>query len=700
MPAGTSSFVPVWRIAPFIRLVVPLMAGIILARWIPWTGQQCLYLILACIVAASYGYFYARRYPIWFGISLFGLWVGIGINLYTLLRIENTEDFIGRKYLPGSIVSATLTTPLEEKENAYRAEAKLHQWDSAAASWISLSGNIIIYFSKTIQTDSVGFGSKIAFKRILDPIRSEGNPGGFNYKKFAADRGLFYSVFIEPADFLLPDSGYTTPILPWHIRARDFLLQNIRKYIPYDKCAGVAAALLCGYRGDMDKALVQQYAATGVAHIIAISGLHLGLIMQALTLIFNRIKPIRNRTRLTSAVIIILLWAFTLITGASPSVLRSALMFSVLLLGKVIGREGNSWNSLAASGFILLVGNPNLLFDVGFQLSYSAMLSIFMFSRPIAIWFEPESRVGQYVWTLISATIAAQVLTLPFVVYYFHQFPVYFILSNLIAVFLSTIALYVTVVLAVLVWFIPPVAIITGILVSYIIKIMNKSVAIIYSLPFSRIEHLYLSLSEAVWLMAIIFLLSAWLLLKSRACAVWALAFTVLFMVQREYSWYLHGRQKRLVVYNINRYTALDVIDGHTATFYGDTACLDSAWIFNNKIEPSRMYYKVNQTKTIPVDTTAFRIIKMSGVRMLVLDKEPDLMNAGKITVDWLFIATNLRTRPERILDKISCQAIIVGTKLPPYKVQQWHSAIHGLPLRLHSVREDGAFLVDFNRGP
>jgi competence protein ComEC len=196
--------------------------------------------------------------------------------------------------------------------------------------------------------------------------------------------------------------------------------------------------------------------------------------------------------------------------------------------------------------------------------------------------------------------------------------------------------------------------------------------------------------------MGIILLLSAWLLLKHKTSAVIAMAAVTFFILQREYSWYRYGKQRQLIVYNINRYTAIDIIQGHTATFYGDKECIDSTEIFRNTIGTARMFLKVNRDELLQKDTSGFEVIEIGGKKLLVLDKEPDLRNSGTIKADWLLIATNLKARPAWVLDKISTQTIIAGTKLPAYKVEQWHSAVDSLHLRLHSVREDGAYIFKF----
>ena len=196
----------------------------------------------------------------------------------------------------------------------------------------------------------------------------------------------------------------------------------------------MGAALLTGYREALDEEISLAYAATGTAHIIAISGLHLGLIQKALMLLFAPLLRFKSGLILRGLTVIVLLWVFALLTGAGASVLRAAIMFTLLTVGEMMEERISSLNLLAIAAFMLLSWDTDLLWDVGFQLSFAAVFSIIFLYKPIYGWIPVKSFAGKFVWSITAVTLAAQVFTLPLVLYYFNQFPVYFLLANLVAV--------------------------------------------------------------------------------------------------------------------------------------------------------------------------------------------------------------------------------------------------------------------------
>jgi competence protein ComEC len=538
-------------------------------------------------------------------------------------------------------------------------------------------------------------GGKIAFTKALQPIRGAGNPGGFDYARYAADHGWFYQLYVKHGEYVISTEKVNAGWRNFPYKARNFLLATLRKYIPNPLNLGVAEALLTGYRNDMDKELSMEYAGSGVAHIIAISGLHLGMIQAGLLVLLTPLARLRHGKNIRALIVIICLWVFTLITGAGPSVVRSAIMFTILLFGDVIGRKGNSYNSLAASAFLLLMWNPVVLFDVGFQLSYSAVLSIFMFSAPIGRWVQSGNRWINKGWQMLSVTLAAQILTLPFVVYYFHQFPVYFLLANLLAIPLSWLALNLSLLLTIFFFWLPPVASWLGKGIDLSIAAMNESILIINALPMSRIENIYLPLPQAILLMVIISLLAGWLLLKNKECAVWALGGLLMFIIYREWVWQRNGEQQKLIVYNISGHTAIDIIKGHEAWFWGDSASLADPWVYRNNILPSRILQQVKKQNLLPVDTAVFHQLVVGGQKIVVVDKDLDTRQSGRVETDILVLAANIKAKPAWILEKVACRTIVADAKLPFYRVAQWQIAADSLHLRFHPVAEKGAFVLN-----
>jgi competence protein ComEC len=696
MPNGPVRFVPIWKTAPFLRLVVPLIIGILIGYYFP--TLHLFWLPVTCVLALFYlvAHFRALQYPVVYGIILFCLWVSAGAALFTNNQIESKPYFIGNTYKPGSVINATITSMPELKPNSIRAEARVRQWDSVTNTWTLLAGKIILYFEKDSVLPQYQPGTNIAFTKSLQPIRNSGNPGAFKYKEYAASNDWFYQVYLKKGECLIATEKENPGWRIWPMKARENLLTTLRKYIPDKRTLGVAEALLTGYRNDMDKELNWQYAGTGVAHIIAISGLHLGMIQVALLALFAPLKRIKYGRQLVPLLVIGCLWVFALVTGAGPSVLRSALMFTILLFGEVIERKGNSYNSLSASAFILLLFNPNLIFNVGFQLSYSAVLSIFIFSAPIGQWIKTKSKWVNKGWQMLSVTLAAQILTLPFVVYYFNQFPTYFLLANLVALPLSWLALNLLLLLTLVFWWLGPVSKILGSLIHFTIATMNDFIGWIHQLPMARIENIYLSLPQATAMMGVIALVSAWLLLRHKTSAVLALAGLLAFILHREWEWNRQFSRKKLIVYHINRHSAIDMVNGHSAIFWGDMACLEDPLIFRNNILPARILNQVSQSGFIEKDTTGFQMLKVGGKKVLILDKDIDTRRSDKMKVDILILAENIRAKPQWILEKIQCNTIVADAKLPFYRLAQWQIAADSLHLPFHSVAEKGAYQLDF----
>jgi competence protein ComEC len=669
--------------------------GIMVARYIVFPPYVFLYAFITAAVLLGIAYVKAFRFPSWYGIGQACFWMVFGACLYFLNRFEHKDNFIGKHYHEGALISAIITSAPEPKPKSWKTEASLRQYDSVRGQWVSLSGGAILYFAKDSNVQALEIGSKLAFRKKLQPIRNSGNPGGFNYRAFAADKGLFYQLFLRNEEFIVSETKAYSFWKTWPAKARGFLMNTLRENITGPQTIGVAEALLTGYRGDMDKELSMQYAGTGAAHIIAISGLHLGMIQVAIFFILKPLTRLKHGKNIRAAFVILFLWVFAIISGAGASVLRSALMFSILLFGEVIGRKGNSYNSLSASAFLLLLYNPDLLFDVGFQLSYSAVLSIFIFNAPIEHLWRPNHYLLHKVWSVVAITLSAQILTLPFVVYYFHQFPVYFLLTNLIAIPLSWIALNLMLALTLVFWWAGPVAAVLGKAVDISIHFMNVSIAWIDHLPLSRIENIYLPLPQAILIMGIIACLASWLLLRRNTAAVGALFGIAAMVLYREMVWQQQKKQRILVVYNIPNHLAIDIIEGHKSFFAGDAECLRDQAIFRNQIQPARIKFQINSSTTLPVDTAGFTSLQVGGKKLLMLDKEPDIFQSAALETDILLLAANIRAKPTRVLEKIKCKSIIVSSKMPFYRLPQWQIAADSLHLPLHSVADNGAFLLD-----
>ncbi len=288
---------------------------------------------------------------------------------------------------------------------------------------------------------------------------------------------------------------------------------------------------------------MQAYANTGVVHVIAISGLHLGLIYGILLMLTKGLRG-RKLALLRAVIIIASLWVFTLLAGAQASVVRSAVMFTTLAIGAVLNRNASIYNTLALSALLLLLYNPFWLWDVGFQLSYAAALSIIIFFKPIYNWLYFQNKLLDAVWKLMAVTLAAQLLTTPFSLYYFHQFPLLFFITNLVAVPLSSVILIGEILLCVFA-FIPPVASALGWLLTKLIFFLNDHILQMNSLPFTSWQNLSISFWQSVLLLVFISGLGYWLMQQNKKGLQVSAMALLLFAILRTASFMEASSQKK-----------------------------------------------------------------------------------------------------------------------------------------------------------
>lgn len=450
---------------------------------------------------------------------------------------DRTQEFemLKKAFLEKSITVVRIKEPPIERPKSWKMEAELTVVRLKGRE-ISPKVSVNMYFAKA-GARLPRAGDLVMF--IKTPVEIEnftgrGNSGqnkNFDYKKYCARKQIYFQVFLKSDEYTVLEEDRML-FQRWLFEIRDNILSILKKYVAGDKECGLAEALLVGYRNDMDKDLARAYSATGVVHVVAISGLHLGLIYVILRRLFSPMARKKWGRPLSAILMLAALWMFSLLAGGTPSVVRSAVMFSFVILGSLLTRRSSIYNSLAASAFILLIFDPFWLWDAGFQLSYTALASIVIYMKPVHGMLGVENRWAAPVWQLNAVTIAAQILTFPLVIYCFRQFPVYFLLSNFIAVPLSSLIL----VLEILLCAFAPIhtaAAVLGRIISALISFMNRSMEWISRLPFCTVEGIDTGLVQTLLLYLMIIAGSLWLIRGQNRYAVHTFAVLNLVLLIR-----------------------------------------------------------------------------------------------------------------------------------------------------------------------
>jgi competence protein ComEC len=684
-----------WNKAPFVRLLVALAGGAVLQWYLQfpllalllWLGGCLLAVLLYSALTIKWRY----RLSGINGISLLFLLASVGSLSVWLHDIRNNPLWFGHAYRSGSFVLATLEEPLVEKAASYKAIASvqaLYQGKEERKT----EGRLILYFKKDPRKPPLQYGSQILLLQTLQPIKNAGNPGSFDYKIYSLFQGITHQVYLTDNGYValpaLKKNGFKTFVY----NSRSWVVETLKKYIKGAKEQGLAEALLIGYKDDLDKNLVQAYSNTGVVHIIAISGLHLGLIYWLLLLLTKPLKRFKKLLWLQLLLIVSSLWLFSILAGGGPSVMRSALMFSLIALGEVALRKTNIFNTLAFSAFVLLCINPYWLWDVGFQLSYAAVLSIVLFFQPVYNRIHFQNKILDFVWKLTSVTLAAQILTLPISIYHFHQMPLLFLITNFIAVPLSSLILMGEILLCAL-SFLPFISEFTGSILREMIYFMNSYIEGLDRLPFSTWNFLSINVLQVILLLFFAIGICFWLMEKQRRYAWFGFTSFALFMCLRGLSFFEAYQQKKLIVYNVPKHPAIDIINGRSYAFLGNPSLKHDGFERNFHLQPSRILHRIS-----PENADAqLKNFTLAGKHILILDEALPFASAHpKQRLDVLVLSKNPKLYIPKLLHSFTLQQVVIDGSVPAWKAALWKKDCDSLHIPCYNVSEEGAFVMNW----
>jgi competence protein ComEC len=492
-----SANVVVWKLSPFFRILIPFIGGLLVENYF---SISLFYLIPVCLSGVLFVFLY-NTIPF---LQLVRLeWIpGFAIQLvffsFGRILVHSHQDIliedstVYAKTASNCLLIQVLSNPLP-KPKSLKCIARV-KWLVKDQSCIRENEKVILYIPKKLDPGQLSAGSYIIIQKRLQPISNSGD-FDFDYRRYCRLRHIYAQVFLKETEFSILRHPRENSIVSMLETIRQKILIIIKKKIPSKSESGLLEALMVGFTDDLDPELMKSYADSGVIHFIAISGLHLALICHIIQILLKGKSRKKTINWLKLICILIVLWGYSFLCGASPSVIRSAMMFSLVLFGRNLLRQSVFYNTLAASAFLLLCFDPNWIWDTGFQLSYAAVLSLSLFSKPVKDLLRVKNKILLSLWNAGSVSIAAQILTTPLCIFYFHRFPSYFLFANLLAVPLSSGILVGGILLSLFSW-IQPAGDLLGWLLETGIRILNGTINRISHLPGAVISPLTLSAPE------------------------------------------------------------------------------------------------------------------------------------------------------------------------------------------------------------
>jgi len=505
------------------------------------------------------------------------------------------------------------------------------------------------------------------------------HPGEFDFNAFARKQNIAFTLYAR-SEQLVHFPIEQSILENFLLAANRWTRRVIQKWISHPANRPLAEAMLIGYRDELDQQQLNAYTQTGVVHIIAISGMHLALIFLLLDRAVQLVVYGRKKALLSLIIVVPFLWLFALLTGASASVLRSVVMFTLIGIGNALHRKNLTINVLFASAFLLLVNDPKRLEDLGFQLSYAAVLSILLFQKPIEQLLVLKHPGAKMIWSLVAVTLSAQILTTPIVLYHFNRFPTLFLIANMVAVPLSSCILILEIVLCAVSW-VPWVAGTIGTVTSDSISFLNYFVTVLSRVPFASIPLLPSSMATLCGWFLLITAIHYFLKQPSPHSSTVILVSLLIQGALRNMDHYRIHQKKELGIFHIRGATTIFHRHGTSATL---------------TISPDTIVHKWSQ-----------RYIQTAGPTLGIVHWNRKELSTDPLLIQFVsrdaesgnrFVISGWPTAlpPHLLLHFLhKNDAVVLDGTVPVWKISQWKSALQPLDLRLHFTAQKGPLIMD-----
>ena len=665
-----------------IKFAFFLTAGIIIAHFYPNT----LYFYLAislCISLLIIGFIIKEHLfqTIYFGIVTYACIFLLGAITYQI----NLPEFQNNHY--------SQNDSMDLKENILQLKIKeVLKSDTYNSKYIAeviainnnyFDGKILLNIKRDSFEKIFNIDDLLLISSKLTKIYAPLNPHQFDYSAYMKSLGIYNQVHSSQRTILNQSKGNPT-LRGQADKVRSYLIQKLKKSPLTPNVIAIVQALILGQKKDINKQLYNDYSAAGAIHILAVSGLHVGIIYFILIALLRPFKNLFKNELIISIIMVISLWGFAFLTGLSPSVIRAVTMFSFFAFAKAINRETNGINTLFLSYFILLIINPLWLFYVGFQLSYLAVFFILWLLPLFNKIYYPKNYFVKKIWDIFTVTLAAQLGIIPLSIYYFHQFPGLFFITNLIILPFLGILLGGGIILIFLSmfnilpdWF--------ALSYNFLIKLMNSCIHWIANQELFLFQNITFSLSKifASYLL-IISIILFWDYQNRKSNLFFAVGLSILFSVSifDNYS----NSKNELIVFHKNRQSIIGNKNSSILHLYKSDATLNISNSYPIKA------YKIANGIIEYSEIKLPQVFKYNEKLILILDSLGVYPNSYKI--DIVLLTYSPKVNLNRMLDRLQPKMIIAdGNNYKSY-VNRWKKSCNEKNIAFHFTGTDGAYIL------
>ncbi|HHH55082.1 MAG TPA: ComEC family competence protein [Bacteroidetes bacterium] len=560
-----------------------------------------------------------------------------------------------------------------------------------------ISGNLLIYSNEPYENCHFNKNDIILVPAKYFKISKNKNPLAFNPKKYYHFQNIHYYSFVKANNINLIEKS-SSGLNSYFNEIKSRLINNLQHTVKDSKIRNIVIAIMLGDKQGLDNNTMEEFSLTGMRHILTVSGMHVGIVALILNFLFSLFK-LKNKVLLTLKILLIIcgIWFYALLTGAEPAVLRAAFMISLVLTGINLKRYINIFNVLFASAFIILLYNPFQLFQLSFILSYSAMLSILMFYKPIYSYISFKNiKVIDYLWQLISLSISAQILIFPLSLYYFHTGPSLFFITALIATPLAFVALTFGFFTAIIYSFSHYLGEMFGNLLNSVVSISLKFIDNISNISVNIGQYIYLSATDTVLIILIIVLFYIYFNLKVKHIQPILLSILILTIGNQIFK-NIKSTENELVVYYVNNGILLDVyLNNKVYSIKSDTLNAENIKYSASNYRYFKGFYKKEINPVKGKDIIKKENIIMLGDKTLVLlQSDKSLFPASKKNIDYLLISGDINPDKYKLFDDYSIKTIILSKNINYSLRKLWNRYASQQKIEIWDISKKGAFISE-----
>lgn len=688
---------------PFVRLLIPFSGGILLGYYFEnelvyefADGLALISTLILAVLIIQYKAFSVYRSGWIAGLCLYSflLLIGYGLTLHVSQRFDKDHYSL---QAADELIGVVSTEP-KMSNGILRFETDIKRYYRRGKNYGSTGKLLLAVSADSAQQTALSYGDLVLIPAVYDSIEPPYNPGQFDYRRFLKNKQIYFQSLLTQEKIIILRRNSGNPVVSFALQLRKNLVAQFYTYLPDKDAAAFASTLILGYRAELSKELVEAYSRTGTMHVLSVSGMHVGIVFMVLSFLLKFMDKSRGLRLIRAVLIIAIVWFYALITGFSAPACRAAVMLSFVVLGKALNKNQNTYNLIAISAFFLLLYNPYFLFDAGFQLSYAAVTGLVYFHPKIYQTLYCKNKLLDFAWSYCALSLAAQLATFPVSIYYFHQFPVYFLLSNLFIVLPVAIIMYAGIIFM----FMPfaPILYHLGMILNWLITFTNNILFYIENIPFSSWNGLWINAFQFVLLYLI---LLCFILKGSFSYPIRLPLFVMLIVFCMSISIVSFGHYDRheLIFYNLRKHTAMAYLYRRESVIITNLGAFDKQTEFS--ILPalhsrgSVLQQFINPAKSFSGKfyQGEGNVYQFGGYRVLRWDASLDKLKFHhKIAVDVLFISGSPRINLQDLNAFVGFSILIIDANNPDYKIANWVKEARDSNIPFYVLKKNPAYVV------